>query len=221
MENSGVWNQRYDQIDDLQRARRLPSPQLAGTPDRATLDLNTLSAAGIQIVGKLAAIRDGRALFSGGLANQLALADLKLERLLETFDAWARDHRIDTVVDPPERFAPSRTPSSKRLSLDLRSGEVRTILWATGYRPDYGWLDVPVLTPKGELCHDGGVVTGAPGVYALGLPVLRRRKSTFISGAEGDARELARHLAGYLAGGTDRGPREHDRLGSSAADSRA
>jgi putative flavoprotein involved in K+ transport len=200
MENSGVWNQRYDQIEDLDRARRLPSPQLVGTPEHATLELNTLCRAGIEIVGKLAAVRDGRALFSGGLPNQLALADLKMERLLDTFDGWARETHIDVDVGPVERFAPTRVPPATRLALDLRSGEIRTILWATGYRPDYRWLNIPVLTPKGELRHDGGVVTGAPGMYALGLPVLRRRKSTFINGAEADARDLAEHLAGYLAG---------------------
>jgi putative flavoprotein involved in K+ transport len=200
MEKSGVWNQRYDQIEDLERARRLPSPQLVGTPEHSTLELNTLSGAGIEIVGKLAAVRDGRALFSGGLANQFALADLKMERLLDTFDAWARDSHLDIEVGAVERFAPTCAPTSTRLSLDLRSGEIRTIVWATGYRPDYRWLNVPVVTHKGQLRHDGGVVTEAPGMYALGLPVLRRRKSTFINGAEADARDLAQHLAGYLAG---------------------
>jgi putative flavoprotein involved in K+ transport len=76
MDASGIWNQRYDDIDDLTRARRLPSPQLVGTPERTTLDLNALSAAGVELVGRLAAVRDGRALFSGGLRNQFALADL-------------------------------------------------------------------------------------------------------------------------------------------------
>ena len=200
MEKSGVWNQRYDQIEDLERARRLPSPQLVGTPEHATLGLNTLSRAGVEIVGKLAAVRDGRALFSGGLANQLALADLKMERLLDTFDAWARESHIDSEVGPVERFELTQVPPSTRLSLDLRSGAIRTIVWATGYRPDYRWLNVPVFTHKGELRHDGGVVSEAPGMYVLGLPVLRRRKSTFINGAEADARDLAKHLAGYLAG---------------------
>jgi putative flavoprotein involved in K+ transport len=200
MDKSGVWNQRYDQIEDLERARRLPSPQLIGTPEHADLDINTLAAAGIEIVGRLAAIRDGRALFSGGLANLFTLADLKMERLLDTFDAWARDTGVDSEFGPIERFVPTRAPSSTRLSLDLGSGEIRAIVWATGYRPDYRWLDVPVLTHKGELRHDGGIVTEAPGMYALGLPVLRRRKSTFINGAEADARELGQHLASYLAG---------------------
>jgi putative flavoprotein involved in K+ transport len=199
MEHSGVWSQRYDEIDDLERARRLPSPQLVGTPEHSTLDLNVLQAAGVEIVGRLAAIRDGRALFSGGLRNQFALADLKMQRLLETFDAWARERALDVDVGPPERFEPTRPPAASRLSLDLRRGEIRSIVWATGFHPDYSWLEVPVLDRKGELRHDGGVVMDAPGMYAIGLPVLRRRKSTFIIGAEDDARDLVGHLAGYLA----------------------
>ena len=197
MDASGIWNQRYDEIDDLTRARRLPSPQLVGSPDRITLDLNALSAAGVALVGRLAAIRDGRALFSGGLRNQFALADLKMERLLDAFDEWARTQARDADVGPPERFEPTRVPAASRIDLDLHSGEIRSIVWATGFRPDYRWLDVPVLDRKGQLRHDGGVVE-APGMYAIGLPVLRRRKSTFIHGAEDDARDIVRHLASYL-----------------------
>ena len=196
MDASGIWNQRYDEIDDLTRARRLPSPQLVGTPQRTTLDLNALSAAGVEIVGRLSTVRDGRALFSGGLRNQFALADLKMDRMLDTFDEWARTHGRDADVGAPERFEPTRPPASSRLDLDLANGEIRTVIWATGFRPDYSWLDVPVVDHKGHLRHDGGVV--APGLYAIGLPVLRRRKSTFIHGAEDDARELIEHLAGYL-----------------------
>ena len=198
MDASGVWNQRYDEIDDLTRVRRLPSPQLIGTPERTTLDLNALSSAGVEIVGRLAAVRDGEALFSGGLRNQFALADLKMNRLLGTFDEWARSHNSDDEVGPPERFESTRAPASPRLKIDLRNGRIRAIVWATGFRPDYSWLDAPVIDDKGHLRHDGGVVD-APGLYALGLPVLRRRKSTFIHGAEDDAREVVDHLAGYLA----------------------
>jgi putative flavoprotein involved in K+ transport len=199
MDASGVWNQRYDEIEDLTRARTLPSPQLVGTPERTTLHLNALSAIGVELVGRLAAVRDGRALFSGGLRNQFALADLKMDRLLDTFDEHVRTRARDADVGPPERFDPTRVPVSPRHSLDLRSGAIRSIVWATGYRPDYSWLDVPVIDPKGSLRHDGGIVD-APGMYALGLPVLRRRKSSFIYGAEDDARDIVEHLAGYLAG---------------------
>ncbi|MGV9385258.1 NAD(P)-binding domain-containing protein [Nonomuraea sp. NPDC003707] len=198
MDASGVWDQRYDEVDDLARARRLPSPQLVGTPERGTLDLNALTSMGVELVGRWAAVRDGCALFSGGLRNVFSLADLKMERLLGTFDEWARTRGRDAEAGPPERFAPTRVPESARLRLDLRSGEIRTIVWATGFRPDYGWLDVPVVDEKGRLRHDGGVVD-SPGLYALGLPVLRRRRSTFIHGIEDDAREVIDHLARYLA----------------------
>ena len=198
MDASGVWDQRYDEVDDLTRARRLPSPQLVGTPERTTLDLNALASMGVELVGRWAAVRDGRALFSGGVRNMFSLADLKMRRLLDTFDEWARMHGRDAEVGPAERLAPTRVPSSTRLQLDLRSGEIRAILWATGFRPDYRWLDVPVVDAKGQLRHQGGVV-GSPGLYALGLPVLRRRKSTFIHGIEDDAREVIDHLTRHLA----------------------
>jgi putative flavoprotein involved in K+ transport len=198
MDASGVWDQRYDEVDDLTRARRLPSPQLIGSPERATLDLNALASMGVELVGRWAAVRDGCALFSGGLRNLFALADLKMERLLDAFDEWAREHGRDDEVGPPERFTPTSAPEASRLQLDLRSGEIRAIVWATGFRPDYGWLDVPVVDAKGHLIHDGGVVDSA-GIYALGLPVLRRRKSSFIYGIEDDAREVIDHLARYIS----------------------
>ena len=197
MDASGIWDQRYDEIDDLARARRLPSPQLVGTPGRTTLDINALSAAGVELVGRLADVRDGRALFSGGLRNLFALADLKMERLLDTFDDWARGHPADDAVGPPERFEPTRMPATSRLVLDFRGGEIGSVVWATGFHPDYSWLDVPVVDRKGHLRHDGGVID-APGLYAIGLPVLRRRRSSFIHGAEEDARELIEHLDGFL-----------------------
>jgi putative flavoprotein involved in K+ transport len=198
MDKSGVWDERYDEIDDLTRARGLPSPQLVGTPERTTLDLNVLTDAGVELVGRWSAVRDGTALFSGGLRNQFTLADLKMNRLLDTFDEWARDTGRAADADSPERFEATRVPESSRLDLDLARGEIRTIVWATGFRPDYSWLDVPVLDRKGYLRHDGGVVD-APGLYVIGLPVLRRRKSSFIHGAEDDARDVVEHLAGYLA----------------------
>ena len=200
MDASGVWDQRHDEVEDLARARRLPSPQLVGTPERATLDLNALVALGVELVGRWASVRDGVALFSGGLRNVCSLADLKMNRLLGRLRRVGRHARgAMPRSTPPERFAATEAPRSPRWRLDLRSGEIRTILWATGFRPDYRWLDAPVLDPRGQLRHDGGVVD-SPGLYALGLPVLRRRRSTFLCGIEDDAREVIGELGGYLAG---------------------
>jgi putative flavoprotein involved in K+ transport len=120
-----------------------------------------------------------------------------MDRLLDTFDEWAQSNARSLDVAPPERFEPTRVPASSRLQIDLGSGEIRTIVWATGFRPDYSWLAVPVLDEKGFLRHDGGLVE-SPGMYVLGLPVLRRRKSSFIHGAEDDARDVVNHLVDYL-----------------------
>ncbi len=198
MERSGLLDERYDEVDDLVRARHGASPQLVGTPERVMLDLNYLTARGVKLVGRLAGIVDGKGQFSGSLRNVCNLADLKQQRTLDTFDEWATEHGVDGDVGDPERYPPTRIPDDPPLSLDLSGDEIRTIIWATGYRPDYSWLDVPVMDRKGQISHEGGVVTGAPGMYRIGLTFLRRRKSSFIHGAEDDARDLVDHLAGYL-----------------------
>jgi putative flavoprotein involved in K+ transport len=206
MDRTGLLDERYDEVDDLVRARAVPSPQLVGTPQRATLDLNALTDIGVQLVGRLAGVAGGKAQLSGSLRNQCTLADLKLGRLLDTIDEWQREHGIGEA-DPPQRFAPTRVVDSPPLTLDL-GADIHTIIWATGYVPDYSWLDVDVLDRKGRLRHDGGVVIDSPGMYRIGLNFLRRRKSSFIHGAEDDARELVDHLTGYLAGAPPR--RRHD-----------
>lgn len=193
---AGVLDQCLEEMDDPLRARRLPSPQLVGTRERATLDLNVLREQGVEIVGRLMGVRDGRAQFSGSLRNVCALADLKMNRLLALFDEWAERTGADAEVGPPERYAGTVPDTSPRLGLTLGQ-EVRTIVWATGYRPDFSWLDVPAFDRRGQLKHDGGAVE-APGLYVLGLPFLRRRKSSFMHGTEDDVRDLSVHLAQHL-----------------------
>jgi putative flavoprotein involved in K+ transport len=198
MDVAGVLDERYDQVDDIRRARNVPSLQLAGTPDRSTLDLNALTDIGVKLVGRLAGItRDGKAQFAGSLRNICALSDLKMGRLLDLLDIWAEENGIDSTVEPSHRLLPTRVEESPPLGMDFTKGEIKTIIWATGYRPDYSWLELPVFDRKGAVRHDGGVVD-APGVYLMGMQFLRRRKSALIDGAGDDARELSAHLAAYL-----------------------
>ena len=199
MDAAGILDERFDEMDDITRARHLPSPQLIGTPEHRSLDLNSLRGAGVEIVGRLGMIRDGVGLFSGGLANTFRLADLKLGRLLDRFDAWAQEAGVDNL-EAPSRPEPTKFDGAPRLELDLRREGIDSIVWATGYRPDYSWLQVPVVDRKGNIRHDGGVVTDSPGMYLLGTSLLRRRRSTYISGAEQDTLDVAEHLARYLAG---------------------
>ncbi len=198
LEATGLLAERYDQIDDLTRARHLPSPQLTGTSEAVMTDLNALTALGIRIVGRLGRIADDVAQFSGSLANTCALADLKMNRFLTRADQWATTSGLDDELPPPHRFAPTSVDPRTLLELDLTSGEVTTVLWATGFRPDHSWLDIPVRDRIGRIRHDGGVVTSAPGLYLLGMPVLRTRASTYIHGAGADSDALAGHLHSFL-----------------------
>jgi putative flavoprotein involved in K+ transport len=197
MEAAGVLDERYNEVDDIVRARRVPSMQLAGSPERATFDLNALRNIGVKLIGRFAGINGSRAQFSGSLRNKCELADLKLGRLLNTIDEWATDNGLDDSTPPPHRLAPTKIDPAPPLDLDLDRGEIETIIWATGFRPDYSWLDVTVLDGKGMIRHDGGVAD-SPGMYLLGSPFLRRRKSSFIDGSRADAQELIVELTAYL-----------------------
>ena len=198
MDAAGLLDERYDEMDDIARARRVPSLQLAGTPDRSTLDINALTEIGVKLVGRLGGIsEDGKAQFSGSLRNMCALSDLKMGRLLDRIDEWAQKNGFDDAAGPPHRLPPTRVEPAPPLGMDLTIGEVKAIIWATGYRPDYSWLEVPVLDRKGRLRHDGGIVS-SPGMYLMGTQFMRRRKSALIDGAGDDARDLSAHLISYL-----------------------
>ena len=199
MDVAGVLDERYDQVDDIVRARSVPSLQLAGSSERRTVDLNALTRIGVKLVGRLAGLQNGKAHFSGSLRNLCSLADLKMNRLLDRIDQWATANGFDDKVSPPHRFPPTAVETSPPLVLDLNRAGIRTIVWATGFRPDHSWLKVPVFDRKGRIRHDGGVVD-APGLYLMGLPFLRRRKSSLIDGAADDAGDLSAHLGGYLSG---------------------
>jgi putative flavoprotein involved in K+ transport len=198
MDAAGVLDDRYDEMDDIARARRVPSLQLAGTPDRSTLDINALTEMGVKLVGRLGGIsEDGKAQFSGSLRNMCALSDLKMGRLLDRIDEWALKNGYDDAACSPHRPAPTRVEPAPPLGMDLTTGEIKAVIWATGYRPDYSWLEVPTLDQKGRLRHDGGIVS-SPGMYLMGTQFMRRRKSALIDGAGDDARDLSAHLMSYL-----------------------
>ena len=197
METVGILDERYDEIDDLVRARSIPSPQLMGTSERRSIDLNSLSDMGVQIRGQLMDIRGNEILFSGSLKNHCELADLKMNRLLKTIDEWISEQGLDVEFDEPERFSGTRVEEKSPLTLDLQKEDIQSVVWATGFAPDYRWLKLPVLDRKGRIRHEAGVAAW-PGLYVLGATFLTRRKSTYIHGAEDDAREVCEHLVAYL-----------------------
>jgi putative flavoprotein involved in K+ transport len=194
MDRAGVLAERAEDVRDLAAARAQPSLQLVGRPDHASLDLGTLRAIGVRVVGRAAGIAGGRVLLRDDLAETTAAAQRTLERLLARIGpvAAAEGAPIEAPPPPLAPFAP--TPPA----IDLAAEGIRTVLWATGFRRDYAWLRVPIIDADGEIRHRGGL-TPAPGLCVLGLRFLRRRNSNFLDGVGADAEALAAHLHAHLA----------------------
>ncbi|HSD28003.1 MAG TPA: NAD(P)-binding domain-containing protein [Vicinamibacteria bacterium] len=193
----GVFDESAEDVFDVAASRRQPSLQLVGRPDRATLDLPALEARGVRLVGRATAAGDGRVFLADDLVTQTVAADARLARLIQRIDIFAARTGLDAELPAPEPFRPFRWPAPAPTEIDLRAEGIRTVVWATGFRRLYPWLEVPVLDGQGEISHQGGV-TAAPGLYVIGLYFLRRRKSSFIDGVGRDALELTAHLAAHL-----------------------
>jgi putative flavoprotein involved in K+ transport len=201
LEAVGQLDERYDEVEDIERARRHASVQLVGNSTGKQLDLNALSDAGVSLVGRLMLASGAVAQCSGALASLTANADLKQARLLQRIDDFVAEHGLSDEVLPPDRPPPTRL-GAVPTEVDLK--RYSTVIWATGYRPSYPWLDPAAFDRRGRVAHDGGV-SPVPGLYVLGLPFLRRRRSNLIAGVGDDATELLSHLLGYLHGaGTSR-----------------
>src|SRR3954453_10712230 len=124
MDVAGVLDERYDEVDDIVRARRVPSMQLAGTPERADFDLNALTAIGVRIVGRLATGRAGVPLSPGSRRNKGELAYRKPRRLPNTIDEWATASGLDDSAPPPHRFEPTAVPTPPVLTLVFSGGGI-------------------------------------------------------------------------------------------------
>jgi len=193
LDRMGVFDERAEDVADLETSRGQPSLQLIGTPDRRTIDLGVLAREGVRLAGKTARVFDGRVHFEDDLLESTTAADVKLGRLRMRIDEYVRTSGLEPLVAEPEPFERvdvGDTPPS----LHLREEGIKTVLWATGFIRRYPWLHVPVLDARGEIRHAGGV-TPSPGLYVLGLRFLRRRNSSFIDGQAKDAAEIAAHLA--------------------------
>lgn len=194
LEQTGLLDEPLDDPAIRERARQAPSFQLVGRPDRATLDLGTLHAAGVHVLGRARGADGSRLLLQQDLPETTARAQSALERLLQRFDCLAPAGTPLGAADAARVITLPPTPAM----LDLSKAGVGCVIWATGYRRDYSWLHIPVFDAAGEVVHDGGI-TSVTGLYVLGLRAMRRRRSNFIDGVGRDADELAAHLSRAVA----------------------
>jgi putative flavoprotein involved in K+ transport len=190
LEASGILDERADHAFNLESARRQPSLQLVGTPDHRTIDLGVLEEEGVRLAGRVDSTDGMRVRFCDDLQTNIDTAEHKLDKVLERIDAFVDETLM--AADGRDRRPPIAA-SEAPTELDLQDAGISSVLWATGYRRRYPWLNVPVLNIRGEIIHDGGVTPSA-GLYALGLNFQRTRKSSFIDGVGNDARVVAEHI---------------------------
>ncbi|MFT8368271.1 MAG: NAD(P)/FAD-dependent oxidoreductase [Acetobacter papayae] len=176
---------------------------VSGANGGHTVDFRRLAAEGMTLLGRTETCRDGVLRFAPDLAQNIARGDANYLSLLGEADAYVTRNGLDL---PPEPEAHTFLPdpdcmTNPLLELDLKKAGIGTVIWATGFGVDYGWLKVEALDDAGHPRHQRGV-SSEPGVYFLGLPWQTRRGSSFIWGVWHDAKYVADHIAkqrGYMA----------------------
>jgi putative flavoprotein involved in K+ transport len=183
LEATGQLTAHVDDVPDLAAARRAPSLPVSGSGE--ALGLDALDRLGVVVAGRLRAFAGRRALFADDLEDRVRDAERRSRRVLAGIDAHIE--RTGTPAPPADPPPPVRLGRGPR-TVDLT--DFGAVLWATGYRRSFPWLDVPVHDGRGELAHREGI-TRAPGLYVLGLRFQRRRNSHFIGGVGDDAAHIA------------------------------
>lgn len=173
---------------------------VSGARGGHTVDFRDLAARGVMLVGRAEGFRDGAMHFAPDLERNIALGDADYLSVLDEADAYAVREGLDLPADPGARAFKAGLPDGFQtpLRLDLAPAGVTSIIWATGYAFDFGWLQAGAFDMRGCPVHEHGVST-VPGLYHLGLPWLSRRASAFIWGVWHDAA----FLAGFIAARTE------------------
>jgi putative flavoprotein involved in K+ transport len=194
MDRLGILSERTRSLPDPEAALREPVVQLAGRLDRQNVDLPSLQDLGVRLTGRFAGADADTLTFQDDLPVNAGCAQAKLERLVARIDAFAGT----SADEAQEAIVPVDLTKEAPRRISLKAEYIRSIIWATGYRRNFSWLEIAqAIRPDGELAHQDGV-TPVPGLYALGLRLLRKRDSHFIGGVGSDAVVLAQQVREFL-----------------------
>jgi putative flavoprotein involved in K+ transport len=186
---------RLDQMTPEERGSARLGPVISGAYGGRTIDFRNFAADGMILVGRMEAAQDGIIEIAPGLAESLVDGDLVYSTFLDTVDAYVKRRGIELPEDPAARTIVADPPcvTAPLTRLDLATEGISSVIWATGYGVDFGWIDVPVLDERGEAVHHIGI-SEVPGLYFLGLQWLSKMNSSFLSGVGDDAAVLADHI---------------------------
>ena len=177
-------------------------PHLTGRDGGYTLSLHDFHRRGVRLLGRLVDCAGERARFDGELHAKMRFADEFCARIVGEFERHIAERGIDAPAPTAEELAggppeDGRMPDIAR-ELDLAAANVGALVWATGYRYDFSWVEAPVLDRSGYPVAPGGV-SACPGLCFVGLNWMTRRKSGILYGVGDDAKSVAGHIAGRLA----------------------
>ena len=169
---------------------------VSGAHGGHTVDFRRFAARGMTLLGRAGNFKDGVLHIAPDLAHSIVQGDKNYLSVLDAADSYVVCEGLDLPEEPDARHIEPepRCVNDPILQLNLGDAGVTSIVWATGYALDFGWLKVDAFDEKGRPNHERGVAT-VPGLYFLGLPWLSRRASPFIWGVWHDAEYLAGHIA--------------------------
>jgi putative flavoprotein involved in K+ transport len=176
-------------------------PLLTGVNGGQDVDLRKIAREGATLLGSLRGVEEGRLFFASDLETNLAKGDEGVLEFTRIVDEFIARQGMEVPQDPLVESKPavSKAPVPE---LDIHISRIRSVIWATGYRYDFRWIDCPVLDKNGKPKQRRGV-TSVPGLYFLGLPRLHKVKSSFLWGVGEDAGYLAGRIATRARAGDD------------------
>jgi len=186
---------RFDHITPEQRGDARLGPVISGAYGGRTIDFRNFAADGMILLGHIEAAHDGVLEIAPGLAESLAGGDLAFVTFLDIVDEYVKRRSLGLPEEPDARITLANPPcvTAPLQRLDLGAEGITSVIWATGYGVDFGWIDIPVTDAHGEAVHRNGI-TDVPGLYFLGLQWLSKMNSSFLSGVGDDAAVLADHI---------------------------
>ena len=187
---------QLDQVDDGSASfRRLTAPLVTGVQGGRDIDIRTYATKGMTLVGRILGARDGRVALDDDLERNLAMGDRTFDDFIGAVDRHVRETGSDVSVESTEVTRSRAVPSpDARREIDLRASAIGSVIWATGYELDFGWIELPAFDELGRPVHRRGV-SPLPGLHFLGLAWLHKPKSSFLYGVGEDAAYLADHIA--------------------------
>jgi putative flavoprotein involved in K+ transport len=195
LEDMGYYTMPVHEHPLKERVRAKANHYVTGRDGGRDIDLRQRAKEGMRLYGRLQAVRFGRLEFAPDLRHSLDQADAVAESIKSTIDKFIAERGVAAPTEP--RYVPVWAPDQEPRDLDVSRSNIGSVVWCTGYRADYGWIELPIFDGRGYPMHRRGV-TAAAGLCFIGLPWLYTWGSGRFSGVATDAAYLADHIASHL-----------------------